>query len=140
MQLNRCFRSVGLMIMTLVLSIGVLGCSDMNSRIPSPVPSSTGAKVGEMRETVTRSLQFPEALGDTLQKDLSQRTGIAAEKLRVAETTPKTWPNGCLGLAKPDEICTQMLVDGWQVVLSDGDRQWVYHTDRTGRSYRLQAP
>lgn len=81
--------------------------------------------------------QFPATAVETLRQDLSQHTGIAAEKLKLVETVQKTWPNGCLGLAKPDELCSQALVDGWQITLSDGIQKWNYHTDMSGQTYRL---
>jgi len=50
----------------------------------------------------------------------------------------KTWPDGCLGLPRPDEFCTRALVEGWRITLSDGRRTWVYRTDSEGRVIRLQ--
>ncbi len=84
--------------------------------------------------------QPPQAMVNTLRQALSQQTGIPAKKLRVIESSQKTWPNGCLGLAKPDELCTQMMVPGWRVVFSNGTRRWVYRTDATGKNYRLETP
>jgi hypothetical protein len=84
------------------------------------------------------SAQLPPAIANTLRQDLSKRTGFPVGKLRVVESTRRTWPNGCLGLPKPNEFCTQMMIEGWRVVLSDGSRRWVYRTDSRGRTYRLE--
>ncbi|UBF23889.1 hypothetical protein K9N68_19275 [Kovacikia minuta CCNUW1] len=84
--------------------------------------------------------QFPQPAANKLRQDLSQRTGIPPGKLRVVEAARKNWSDGCLGLPKPDELCTQATVDGWRVVLSDGNRRWVYRTDRRGFNFRLEPP
>ncbi|MEG3439138.1 hypothetical protein V0288_18575 [Pannus brasiliensis CCIBt3594] len=66
-----------------------------------------------------------------------QRAGIPAERLQVRSATPRTWPDGCLGLPRPDELCTQALVEGWEIVLTDNGKTWTYRTDNTGRNTRL---
>ncbi len=70
--------------------------------------------------------------------DLSKQTGIPKEKLKITRYSRQTWSNGCLGIAKPDEICTQALVEGWRVVVSGNNRTWVYRSDRNGRIVRLE--
>jgi outer membrane lipoprotein-sorting protein len=76
---------------------------------------------------------------NAVRQDLSNRTRIAANKFKVIEASQKTWSDGCLGLAGPDEICTQMLVEGWRIVMSDGDRNWIYRTDAQGNTIRLET-
>jgi hypothetical protein len=76
----------------------------------------------------------------TLRQSLSKQTGIPAKKLRVVESSQRTWPDGCLGLAKADEMCTQMMVSGWRIVFTNGIQRWTFRTDSTGRNYRLETP
>lgn len=72
-----------------------------------------------------------------LRQDLSKQTAVAVEKLQLVEVTKEAWSDGCLGLPKPDEFCSQSLVDGWRVTFSDGSQRWSYHTDMSGQTYRL---
>lgn len=83
--------------------------------------------------------QLPARIANAVIQDLSKRTGIAPGRLQVTQVSRRTWSNGCLGLARPDEICTQALVEGWRVVVSNNRRNWVYRTDRTGRVVRLET-
>lgn len=76
---------------------------------------------------------------DRLRQDLAQRTGKSAAQFRVAAATAQAWPDGCLGLGKPDELCTQALVSGWRVTLVFGKQQWVYRTNAQGSSLRLES-
>lgn len=93
--------------------------------------SQTGGNTGSDR--------IPVKLVDGIRQDLSRRTGIAAYKFKLIEANQQTWTDGCLGLAKPDEICTQALVEGWRVILSYGSQTWVYRSDKQGRNIRLES-
>lgn len=95
----------------------------------------------EILLTVTPSkatVQVPPAVIARLRQALSQRTKLPPAKLKVVDATAKRWPDGCLGLAKTNEICTEALVPGWRVVLSDGKQRWVYRSDKQARVYRLE--
>jgi len=81
---------------------------------------------------------LPTSIVDAVRLDLSRQTGIAAGRLRVTESGRKSWPNSCLGLPATDELCAQMIVEGWRVVVSDGRQIWVYRTDARGKVLRLE--
>ena len=61
---------------------------------------------------------------------------IPAGELAIAHPIPQTWPDSCLGLATANEMCAQVLVDGWQVEVVHGADTWVYRTDQEGRIIR----
>lgn len=82
--------------------------------------------------------QLPASIVEAVRLDLSRQTGIAAGQLRVTESSRKSWPNSCLGLPTTDELCAQMIVEGWRVVVSDGRQIWVYRTDSRGKILRLE--
>ena len=85
------------------------------------------------------SRQLPDRVANAVLVDLSKQTTLSARQLQVTQYSRQTWSDGCLGLAKPGEICTQAVVEGWRVVVSDGQQNWVYRTDRNGRVLRLEA-
>ena len=82
--------------------------------------------------------QLPATVAAAVRQDLSRSTGIAADKLKVTESSRQSWPNTCLGLGSSDEICAQMIVEGWRVVVSDGRQTWVYRTNARGNILRLE--
>jgi hypothetical protein len=102
----------------------------------SPLPLSAVL----LNATPEAAAKLPGDMVNTLRQDLSKITGLPSKKLRVAEATEKTWSDGCLGLGKADEMCSQAMVKGWRVVLTNGVRRWVYRTDAVGRAYRLETP
>ncbi|MEG3910528.1 hypothetical protein Q5691_02645 [Microcoleus sp. w1-18aA5] len=82
--------------------------------------------------------QLPATVAEAVRRELSGSTGIAADKLKITESSGQSWPNTCLGLSKADEICGQMIVEGWRVVVSDGRQTWVYRTNARGNILRLE--
>ncbi len=82
--------------------------------------------------------QLPASIFEAVRLDLSRQTGVAVGGLRVTESSRHSWPNSCLGLRKTDELCAEMIVEGWRVVVSDGRQIWVYRTDSRGKILRLE--
>jgi hypothetical protein len=105
-----------------------------------PLAATSMIPIASYSMAANPASQLPASVVSNLRSDLSKKTGIPAKKLRVVDAKQKSWPDGCLGLAKPDEMCTQAIVQGWQVILSNGTRRWVYRTDTQGKVYRLETP
>ncbi|MEG4457758.1 hypothetical protein [Microcoleus sp. N9_A1] len=95
---------------------------------------------GNLAETTRQNPpnKLPATVAAAVRQNLSRQTGIAANKLKVTESSGQSWPNTCLGLSKADEICGQMIVEGWRVVVSDGRQTWVYRTNARGNILRLE--
>ena len=85
-------------------------------------------------ETVT-----PAALVLAAQADLAERSGAPPTAIALLRAEAVTWNDGCLGAAAPAEVCTQALVDGFVLWLSDGDAAHRYHTGGIGNVVRLAA-
>jgi hypothetical protein len=64
---------------------------------------------------------------DEMRKDLAERLGIASEDISVSSFREVTWRNGCLGVEREGQACTQALVDGFLAELTDGDLAYRYH-------------
>ena len=128
-------------VLTALVLTGILSVSSGMSLIKS----ATAAPVDSTVETSnvitqnTRLRTLPRSVANAVIRDLSRRQNISPSNIEIVEYTPQTWNNGCLQLPKPGELCTQALVPGWRVVASDGRQNWVYHTNRTGRTLRLNS-
>ncbi|GAB4291788.1 MAG: hypothetical protein Fur0025_27150 [Oscillatoriaceae cyanobacterium] len=77
----------------------------------------------------------PLAVSGAVRRDLSQKLGIPISQLKITASSPENWPDTCLGMGAADEVCGQMMVSGWQVVVAN---HWVYRTDDTGRKIVLE--
>ncbi|MDH6056230.1 hypothetical protein [Umezakia ovalisporum] len=82
---------------------------------------------------------LPIRVEQAVKRDLARRKAIAVREIKTIDYEQKNWNNGCLELPQPDELCTQVLVPGWRVVVSNNAKNWIYHTNRNGRYLRLAA-
>ncbi|MEH2089027.1 hypothetical protein [Nostoc sp.] len=110
------------------------------------VKSATGASANFSLETSNKVLKdnikpnrLPRPVANAVLRDLARRQGVFTRQLQIIDYNQQTWRNGCLELPQADEICTQALVPGWRIVVSNGKENWVYHTNNNGRSLRLAS-
>ena len=83
------------------------------------------------------SEETPDAAFAAAAGDLAERRGAAADAVQLLRAEAVTWNDACLGAADADELCAQVLVDGWALWLGDGALAYRYHTDLSGDSLRL---
>lgn len=127
-------RIASALVLTTVLSLSSsLMMSDSAVAAPAPQQLAQPALKNQVRPN-----QLPSQVANAAIADLSRRVGIPAEKLKITKYTQETWPNGCLGIPKPGELCSQALVEGWRITLSDGRKTWIYRSDCQGRVLRLE--
>lgn len=79
---------------------------------------------------------LPPAVADAVLQATSKQSGLLS-KLRIIGAEQREWSDGCLGLAKPDEICTLAIVPGWLVTVEAGQQKLVYRTNADGSAVRL---
>jgi hypothetical protein len=70
-------------------------------------------------------------------EQLAAELGVGLETVEVVSFHEEEWPDSCLGMAGPDEMCLQAITPGWLVLLSVNGQAYEAHTDRTGGSVRL---
>ncbi len=85
---------------------------------------------------------LPEA---TLSADLQQailefvgeQQNLPPDQLQITATEAADWPDACLGIAAPDELCAQVLTPGWAVSVTDGQQTWNYRTNLEATQIKL---
>ncbi|AFZ12192.1 S-layer domain-containing protein [Crinalium epipsammum PCC 9333] len=75
---------------------------------------------------------------NAVMKDAVQRTGMPNSQLSVVEVKQQTWSDGCLGLGGAG-ICTQAMVPGWSVTVTNGESRWLYRTNLSGTVVKWDA-
>ena len=81
---------------------------------------------------------LPAEVQSAVLEDAARRTSKNVATLRIRSAQPQNWSDGCLGLAEPDELCTQVITPGWKVIITDGGRNWTYRTDDSGDLVKLE--
>lgn len=103
------------------------------SLIPAP---SLQDEPAELLTSETNTL--PIEVQSAVLNDAVKRTSKTVAAFKVLEAQPQQWSDGCLGLGKPEEICTQAITSGWRVLVTDGIKNWIYRTDDVGDAVRLE--
>lgn len=72
-------------------------------------------------------------------KDLAAKLSVEEKSIVILLVEEKTWTDGCLGLGRADESCLQALVPGFRVEMLAQGKTYLYRTDKTGLSVRLES-
>ncbi|MBD2256442.1 hypothetical protein [Pseudanabaena sp. FACHB-2040] len=116
---------------------------------------STARSYGEMRVTFNRfedtildfkveriyeddEADLPSTVAQAIVQTAAQQLEVEPATLQVIQAEERTWTDGCFGLGGPAELCLAALVEGWRVVISDGDQNWVFRTNAEGNQARLE--
>ncbi len=70
---------------------------------------------------------------------VARDTGINASQVTLYSLEKITWPNSCLGLAAPGEICPAVETPGFRVILTAGQDHYTFHTDLSGGNIRRET-
>jgi hypothetical protein len=99
---------------------------DVQAETPSPaVPTPHGSPI------------FPPTAALESQKALAQMLGVGVESVTITMIANSQWPDSCLGLASPNEMCAQGAINGYRVVMRANGRVYEYHTDASGSMLRI---
>lgn len=69
-------------------------------------------------------------------RSLSTSRGIPLGKIEVVSVEAVEWPDSCLGLPAPQEMCAEVITPGFMVVLRVAGQEFEFHTDQTGENLR----
>ncbi|MEX0272254.1 hypothetical protein AB3R30_24350 [Leptolyngbyaceae cyanobacterium UHCC 1019] len=81
---------------------------------------------------------LPTNVSQRLLQTVARQVRVPASRLRIAAVQSATW-DGCLGIFKPGQACTKIALSGWQVIVTGGDRSWVYHLDEAANRIAQNA-
>lgn len=128
-------RIVTALILSGILSVGS-GLSVLKSATAA-VANQTPETANQVLKGNIKTASLPRPVASAVKQHLSNKEQIPVKQLEIINYSQQTWRNGCLDVPNPDEFCTQALVPGWRVVLSNGTQRWTYHTNNNGRYLRL---
>jgi hypothetical protein len=69
---------------------------------------------------------LPSKVAKTLLQRVAKDNRIAPAKLKIAAVKPANF-DGCLGIYRPNQACTKILIRGWQAIVTSSNRTYVYH-------------
>jgi hypothetical protein len=100
---------------------------------------ATGAKAGPAAPKPDKELSKEET--ETLVRQaLSARLAIAGDAVRVLGSESRTWPDRRLGCGGRRGLEEPVRVPGYRFVIEADGQRHTYHSDRSGRVLRCDAP
>jgi hypothetical protein len=98
--------------------------SDLST--PSPAIDDTSSSA-----SAEATLDDPVAaeLVGLAQRRVAEIANFPVRRVQVIEVKSYTWTDVSLGCPSPDETYTKQQVDGYRIVLSANDQQYIFHTD-----------
>ncbi|MEC4985320.1 MAG: hypothetical protein SAJ37_19435 [Oscillatoria sp. PMC 1068.18] len=128
------YKSLSILLLTGILSAGtVLTLPDLAAGFVS------SRQLGEYLAENSLGSELPRLIGSRVLTQAIEDLNVPLEQLDIIYAEKRTWRNGCLGLGKPDDLCTQALVEGWQVTVKNGERKFIYRTNEDGTNVRLET-
>ncbi|MEH2292450.1 hypothetical protein [Nostoc sp.] len=127
-------------IFTALILTGILSITSGLTLVNAATAASANFSLETSNEVLKDNIKpnsLPRPVAKAVLRDLARRQGILTKELKIIDYNQQTWRNGCLELPQADELCTQALVPGWRIVVSNGKQNWVYHTNQTGSAVRL---
>jgi hypothetical protein len=100
--------------------------TDAGQFVRMPTPVLTGMETSPAADAARLWLM------DTLKLDIN---GI-----RVVSVAPQTWPDGCMGVRKPDAVCSGVIIPGYQVILEARGATYEVRTSQDGKKIVLADP
>ncbi|GIV65672.1 MAG: hypothetical protein KatS3mg047_0065 [Bellilinea sp.] len=89
----------------------------------------------------TTGILIPQEEADMIfekvRSTIAEQLGVAPEAINLIEMSPIEWPDGCLGLASPDEMCIQVITPGYRLLVEVNDNTLEVRTDQNGNQVRV---
>lgn len=117
----------------------LLASAAISPAIAQPSRTEINITQSPSRNSPPNNQQLPPKVQSAVLRNAVQRTSRPVAAFRIIEAEKRTWPNGCLGLSEPGTFCTEVIVPGWQVVVTDGQRTWTYRTNNSGSTVKLET-
>ncbi len=75
---------------------------------------------------------------DSATADMAAQLNLDLEAIQVIKVEDAEWSDSCLGLGGPAESCALVIVPGYRITLEADGVQYVYRTDESGSTLRLE--
>jgi|GEM_PF-1366485 len=124
---------------SLALSLTLLGASAsaVSGAIAPASDTPTLSSLSIAQNSIAQSRRFPsENLVTQVRQVASRDLNIPIDNLHIMRYSDETWTDSCLGLGGPAELCAQVMVEGWQMEVSDGEQSWFYRISDSGDTIR----
>ncbi len=123
-----------LLVTLILVSMVLAACTTPATPVESTAtPSPTGTPaVTEFPGTAEVPLDAQHPAVKAALEALAASLNIAVDQIKLISAEAVEWPDGCLGVHRPEVMCAQGIVPGFRIVLSANGAEYVYHTNADG--------
>ncbi len=115
------------------LCLGLSACGSLKGATATPLPPTMEpTTTPEIFQPLPNDQRAFEAVREVLAKQLN----VDPLTISLVDIQQVEWPDSCLGLAGPDEMCAQMITPGFLIHVKAGERVYEFHTDLTAQNIR----
>ena len=102
-------------------------------------------------ETTTAATPFPSQTsqavcpcapltgGDSIRQQVAFLLNTPPENLQFLTSEKVEWPDSCLGLIQPSEVCAQVITPGYKGTVQFDGQIYTFHSDLDGKQVRLET-
>ena len=108
-------------------SLLLTACTPDGTDVPSAVP-----EIPALQDVL------PPDVALDIQNRVSEILGVPVESIQLQSIEQMEWPDGCLGLPEPDEVCTEAITPGWLLVFTADGQEYRFRADQTGTVIRRE--
>ncbi len=123
-----------ILLFSLFLFLGTASCSLFGANATPLSPTTTPAPT--TTPEIFQPLPADQRALEAVRVYLAGKLGVDPLAITPVDVEPVQWPDSCLGLAGPDELCAQVVTDGFRVRVRDGDAIYEFHTDQSASQIR----
>ena len=113
-------KTIWLVVSCVLILVLVASCA------PSPAPTDTPSDTPDSPSVPSEA----EKVVERAKIDLAQRKGVAKEKIVLIRVEYVDWPDTSLGCPEPGKVYAQVITPGYKILLSDGQEEYEYHSDK----------
>jgi hypothetical protein len=117
--------------------VGLVGGGAIALSLPSAIAQAPNRAVPIYPAVSKIDPTFPESVRAAVLQAVAAETKLQPDQFVLTQATPKIWSDGCLGLGPPAQMCTAVLVRGWEVRVMYQRQEWVYRTNSSGQAIQL---
>jgi putative hemolysin len=104
----------------------------------TPEPTAGAAATATPGQNTTIDPALQKKIVGAAQTRLARKLNVKASEIKLVSIEPVSWPDSCLGLPGPGEMCAEMITDGYRVVMAVNGQNYTFHTDQTGQNIRQE--
>lgn len=64
-----------------------------------------------------------------VQKQVAEQLDLSTRRVQLVTMTAITWPDNSLGCPQPEQDYTPVNIEGYRIVVTAGDKEYIFHTD-----------